>query len=439
MLTLLGGGERFCDGVSRRGFLQVGALGFCGLTLADLLRADATAGSAGARKSIINIYLPGGPSHMDTFDLKPQAPAEFRGEFQPIDTNVPGVQICEHMPRLAGMADKLAIVRSISNFSEEHSSYQSDSGWSDRSLQSVGGRPSLGSVVCKLQGEDNPSAPAFVQLSGNAKPGFLGPVYQPYRPDGPGRSNLSLNGQMNVSRLDDRTRLLNDLDRIRRRMDGSGTMDAIDSFNQRAVGVITSSRLAEAFDLEREDPRLKERYGLGDDGSRGRRRGRGRGNQSFLLARRLIEAGVRSVYLSWGGWDTHGDNFNQLRRQLPSLDIGLAAMIEDLDARGLLQETLIMVSGEFGRTPRVNGGAGRDHWPRVGFVLLAGGGMRTGQVIGASNRLGEYPQDRPVNFQEIFATLYHLLGIDPAATTLRDTNGRPQYLVDVREPMRELL
>jgi uncharacterized protein (DUF1501 family) len=219
-------------------------------------------------------------------------------------------------------------------------------------------------------------------------------------------------------------------------------MDALDSFNQRAVGVITSSALADAFDLTKEDPRLRERYGEDapreqGQGRRGRRRRQS--NDRFLQARRLIEAGVRCVSFSWGGWDTHGDNFNQLRRQLPELDEGLSALVEDLDNRGMLDDVMILMSGEFGRTPRVNGGAGRDHWPQVGCALVAGGGMRMGQAIGTTNRLGEFAQDRPVDLQEIFATLYHQLGIDPAATTLIDPNGRPQYLVDARRPMPELV
>jgi hypothetical protein len=451
MLTIQGRRERFCDGVSRRHFLKIGASGIGGLGLADLLRLEARAGTSqglageaahGTRqRSIINIYLPGGPSHMDLFDIKTGAPAEFRGEFGPIATNVPGIEICEHLPRLARLMDKLVVIRSVADMANEHASSQSDSGWSEQSLRSIGGRPSLGSVISKLQGASNPSAPAFVQLSGRGQPGFLGALYGPYRPDGPGLSNLRINGSITLERLDDRNQLLADLDRVRRDIDRSGAMDALDTFNQRAVGVITSSALADAFDLTKEDPRLRERYGDDAPPEQGRRRGR-RGRQSnarFLQARRLIEAGVRCVSFSWGGWDTHGDNFNQLRQQLPELDEGLSALVEDLDNRGLLDDVMILMSGEFGRTPRVNGGAGRDHWPQVGCALVAGGGMRMGQAIGTTNRLGEFAQDRPVHLQEIFATLYHQLGIDPAGTTLIDPNGRPQYLVDIREPMPELV
>jgi hypothetical protein len=435
MLSIFGAARRFCDGVPRREFLRIGAMGIGGLGLADLLRKDAAAaGRMGRARSIINIYLPGGPSHLDTFDLKPDAPAEIRGDFSPIDTNVPGIRICEHLPRLAAIMDKLVVVRSVAELVDEHSAHQSDSGWPSQSLRTIGGRPALGAVVSKLQGPRHNTAPPFVQLTyDQQEAGFLGPVYQPYLPDGPGIANLSIADGQTLDRLGDRTQLLAGLDRCRRDLDTGRMMEALDAFNQRAVGVITSSKLAQAFDTTREDPRLVERYGHppGHENYQG--------NERFLLARRLIEAGVRCISLWWGGWDTHGENFVYLRRQLPELDLGLSALVEDLDRRGLLEETLILVSGEFGRTPRINSGAGRDHWPYVASVLMAGGGLRTGQAVGTSNRLGEVPLDRPVPMQEIFATLYHQLGIDPEATTLVDPNGRPQYLVDHRQPMPELV
>ncbi|MGE0607367.1 MAG: DUF1501 domain-containing protein [Pirellulales bacterium] len=432
MLTISGSHQRFCDGLSRRQFMQVGALGIGGLTLADMLRADEQAGGHAKRRSIINICLPGGPSHMDTFDLKPQAPAEFRGLFQPIATNVYGVEICEHLPGMAKNMDKLAIIRSISDFANEHDHSQSDSGWSVTSLRSMGGRPSLGSVVSRLHGSGNSSAPPFVQLAGTSRPGFLGPVYQPYRPDGPGRANLSLPSGLTQDRLENRNDLLGGLDKLRRELDLSGAMNAMDSFNRRAVDVITSSALARAFDVTKEDPRIRERYGLREQTRHG-------DNGNFLLARRLIEEGVRCVSMHWGGWDTHGNNFGHLQTQLPELDRGVSALLEDLDSRGMLESTMILISGEFGRTPRVNGGAGRDHWNQAGFVVVGGGGLRTGQAIGSTNRLGEQPVDRPVHLQEVFAAIYRQLGIDPAGTTLIDPNGRPQYLVDFREPLSELV
>jgi hypothetical protein len=433
MLTFCGSKARYCDGVSRRGFLRIGAAGFGGLTLAGLLRADEAheRNPSIARKSIINIFLSGGPSQLDTFDLKPEAPKEIRGEFQPIDTNVPGIRICELMPRLASMMDRFAILRSLTGLFEEHSPHQTETGWSEQSLRSSGGRPSLGSVVAKLHGANNGSAPTFVDLTGHTQAGFLGSVYGAFRPDGEGRRNLSLVSGVTVGRLDDRQRLLAGLDRLRRESDASGSMQAMDSFAQRAVSVITSGEVARALDLNGEDPRLRERYvGAGKSPHRE--------NDRLLLARRLITAGVRCVSLSWGSWDTHGDNFPHLKRQLPPMDYGLATLIEDLAAHGLLEDTIVIVWGEFGRTPRVNPTAGRDHWPRAMSVLVAGGGLKTGQTIGETNRLSEQPKDRPIHIQEVFSTLYQHMGIDPRYTTLVDHNGRPQYLVEHPVAVREL-
>jgi len=430
-ISLSDRGRRFCDGFSRRQFLHVGAVGFCGLTAADLLRADSTAAAnpGYTKKSIINVYLAGGPSHMDTFDPKPEAPKEFRGEFKALDTRVPGIQIAEHLPGLADRMDRLAIVRSLTGLVDEHTSSQTESGWSINNLASAGGRPSLGSVVAKVHGANNGSAPTFVDLTGVSRPGFLGSVYGAFRPDGEGRANLTLQN-VTVSRLDDRQKLLSGLDRLRRDADASGSMQAMDAFTQRAVDVITSGQLAKALDLNREDPRTRARYAPNNEM---------RENDRFLTARRLIEAGVRCVSFSWGSWDTHGNNFGHLRMQLPKLDIGLSSLMDDLAARGMQNDVIIAVWGEFGRTPRVNGTAGRDHWPRAASVLLSGGGLQMGQVIGSTNRLGEEAKDRPVHLQEVFTTLYQHLGIDGRYTTLVDNNGRPQYLVERSTPIRELL
>ena len=436
MLTLFGARQSsFCDRVSRRSFLQIGGLAMGGLTLPGLLRAESRTGSRATGKSIINIYLPGGPPHIDMFDLKPKAPREFRGEFQPIATNVDGMEICELMPRLAQRADKFSVVRSITGLRDEHAPQQSDSGWSEQSLRTMGGRPGIGSVMSKLWGpsQDTPkgAAPTFVDLTGWTKVGFVGQINAGFRPDGEGRGNLSLHGSLNMPRLGDRHALLSSFDRLRREVDGRGMMTAMDSFHERAMGIVTSGELAKALDLRNEDPRARDRYVLN-----GPMRGE---NERFILARRLIEAGTRCVAFSWGGWDTHGDNFNQMRRQLPPLDQCLAALIDDLDAHGLLDSTIIMMSGEFGRTPRVNTGVGRDHWPRASFVFLAGGGLRHGQMIGATTRNGEEPLERPVHIQHVFYTLYHQLGIDADAVTIADPNGRPQYLVEERKLIGELV
>ncbi len=435
MLTFLGQRQRFCDQVSRRDFLRIGGLAMGGLTLPKLLQAEQAAGGRATGKSIINIYLPGGPTHMDTFDMKPKAAKEFRGELMPVATSVPGMEICELMPKLAGMGDKFSVVRSITGLRDEHAPQQSDSGWSESSLRTMGGRPGIGSVMSKLWGPSQTTphgtAPTFVDLTGWTKTGFVGQVNAGFRPDGEGRQNLKLNSQVNLDRLDDRKGLLTGLDRLRRDVDSHGMLSAVDSFTERAVGIVTSGELAKSLDLRNEDPRLLARYGVGKD--------QGFGNERFVLARRLVQAGVRCVSLSVGGWDTHGDNFNQMRRQLPSLDQALTGLIEDLDAHGLLDQTIIMMSGEFGRTPRVNGGAGRDHWSRASFFFLAGGGLRHGQMIGATNRNGEEPIERPVHIQNVFHTVYHQLGIDANFVTLTDPNGRPQYLVDDRKLITELI
>ena len=434
MLELQGHSQgQFCDGVQRRQFLKIGGLALGGLTMVDLLRAEAQAGTYNSTKSIINIYLGGGPTHMDTFDLKPNAPKEYRGEFNPIATNAPGVEICELMPELATVADKYTIVRSITDFKNEHNAKQSESGWSQRDLMPMGGRPGIGAVMSKLMGPAQETAhgiaPTCVDLTGWTKPGFLGQTHDAYRPDGTGRGNLMLNRSVTVSRLDDRKNLLSSLDTLNRQADKSGMMDALDSFNQRAVGIITSGELYRSLETSNEDPRLLDRYGVTER----------RDMDRFLIARRLVTAGVRNVSFSWGGWDTHGNNFDTMRKQLPALSKGLTALIQDLDAHGRLEDTVILMSGEFGRTPRINGGAGRDHWPAANFFFVAGGGLQHGQVIGATNRLGERPQDRPVHLQNVFATLYHWLGIDPTVAHLEDPNGRPQYLVDHRQIIQEMV
>lgn len=426
--------HKTCDGVARRDFLKAGSLGLAGLNLASFLRmSEGGELRQGKATSAIFINLAGGPSHMDTFDLKPNAPVEFRGEFRPIATNVPGFEFCEHMPILATMADRITAVRSIVGMNDEHTNVQSDTGWPQRSLDSIGGRPSVGAVMSRLFGPaqvtPEGNAPTFVDLTGGTNPGFLGQVHAGYRPDGEGRQNLTLNSRVSRSRLDDRRSLLTSFDRMRRDVDNSGMMNALDSFSERAVGIITSGQIARALDIQNEDPRRVARYGINER----------RENERFLLARRLISAGSRCVSFSWGGWDTHERNFITLKTQLPALDIAMSALIEDLDAHGQLENTIILMSGEFGRTPRVNGNAGRDHWSRAAFMFMAGGGMRHGRFIGSTNRLGEYATDRPVHLQHVFTTVYKQLGIDPAAITLTDPNGRPQYLVENREVISELV
>ena len=446
MLSICGRPKRLCDGLSRRELLTIGALGFGGLALPELLRAEARQGLGRSQKSVIMIYLCGAPPHQDMYDLKMQAPAEIRGEFQPIETSVPGIEICEHLPRLAKIMDKLVPIRSVYGSPDgNHDSFICYTGRSVRQ-QPPGGWPSVGSTLSKLLGPVTPAIPPFVGLSPNAghppygspgHPGFLGPAHGAFRPNGEGQSDLKLNG-ITVERLGDRKQLLSQVDRLRRDLDASGKMGALDAFTEQALGVLTSSKLADALDVSREDPRVRERYGKGDERNYGD--GAPRNQEHFLIARRLVEAGARCVTLNFGRWDFHSQNFSEFKNTHgPQFDQGLSALVEDLYERGLDKDVSVVAWGEFGRTPIINKDAGRDHWPQVGGALLAGGGLRTGQVIGATDRLGGTPVERPVHFGEVLATLYRQLGLDPNAVTLRDLAGRPQYLVDHYEPMPELI
>ncbi len=432
MLTITGKAQQFCDGVSRRNFLKIGALGMGGMALPELLRAEAQAHLGKSQKSIIMVYLPGGPSHQDMYDLKMDAPSEIRGSFVPIKTKVPGIQICEHMPRLAAMMDKFAVIRSLVGQVDDHSSYHCMTGRSRSGQQPPGGWPSLGAVVSKLQGSAQLGVPPLVGVSGkDAMPGFLGAAHGPFIPSGPGTSDMVLNG-VTTDRLDDRKGLLAEFDKFRRDADRSGLMEGLDAFNRQAFEVMTSSRLVKALDVKQEPAQYAERYKVsGRDGGTMR---------EFLMARRLVEAGVRCVTLNFGGWDTHSGNFTTLKKQLPQLDVGVTALMQDLHDRGMDKDVSLVVWGEFGRTPRVNMTAGRDHWSRVMSALLAGGGMKMGQVIGATDRTGGEALERPVHIGEVFSTLYKNLGIDTHTVTLNDLAGRPQYLVDPRHsPIRELV
>ncbi|MCZ6792897.1 MAG: DUF1501 domain-containing protein [Planctomycetota bacterium] len=446
MLRILGerAGERFCDGVSRRSFLEIGGLALGGLTLPDLLRAESRAGIRSSHRAIIMIFLPGGPPHQDMFDLKPEAPREIRGEYRPIPTSVPGIQICELFPRLARRMERLVIIRSIVGATGSHYAFQCMTGRSDRN-QPPGGWPSIGSSISKVCGPVRRSVPPFVGLAppmgemrwaDSGQPGFLGPAHAPFKPQGAGREDMVLRG-ISLDRLDDRQGLLESFDRFRRETDTSGLMEGMDAFNRQAFGVLTSSRLAAALDIGREDPKVRDRYGRGT--AKNVADGGPKLLDQFLLARRLVEAGVRVVTLAFSRWDWHGGNFRRGRQDMPMLDQGVSALIDDLRQRGLERDVSVIVWGEFGRTPKINKNAGRDHWPKVNCALLAGGGLRTGQVIGATNRYAEEVTERPVRFGEVHATLYHSLGIDVNEVKVRDLNGRPRYLVDGDQPLAELV
>jgi hypothetical protein len=452
MLTIRGPETgRLCDGVSRRDFLQIGSLAVGGLSLPQLLRAESAAGRRSSNKSVIMVFLSGGPPHQDLVDLKPQAPAEVRGEFDPIATNVPGIEICELLPRLAKRTDKLAIIRSMVGSDGRHAAFQCHTGQRS-SPQPAGGWPALGSVVAKLKGAADPAVPPFVSLvpkmkgagwSDPGRPGFLGVGCSPFRTEGDGLADMVLN-DVTADRFDDRRSLLTGFDNFRRDADAAGLMSGLDEFQQQAFGILTSSKLAEALDLSREDRRTRDRYGYGSLEPAGYGDAGPLWNPYFLTARRLIEAGARVVSLAYGRWDwhgkPHGTTFENSRHHMPMLDQALSALLDDLHDRGLDRDTTVVVWGEFGRTPTINPNGGRDHWPNVSCAMLAGGGLRTGRVIGATDRMAGEATDRPVRFAEVFATLYHNLGIDVKTATLSDLHGRPQYLVEGHaEPLRELV
>lgn len=459
--------------IRRRSFLEVGTLGFAGLTLPQLLRAESAAGVRSSQKAIINLHLDGGPPHQDMIDLKTDAPIEIRGELRPIDTVLPGLQVCELLPRLASIADRFAFIRSLTASAGAHDAFQCQSGFPAKDLEQIGGRPALGCVATKLLGRSTDAAPAFVDLMqgrplvrNSARPGFLGPSQQPFRPDlsqmfvreleegmkgelerrgGVQTISYELNRELNVGRIDDRLQLLARLDRVRRSVDAHGMMEAMDDFSQQAVNILTSGRLAKALDLTNEDPQTLARYTVEQTAATPVNPVSGNSTsdrydalRKFLLARKLIEAGVRCVSLSISDFDTHRDNFSRLRYLLPLVDAGLHALTTDLEERGMLDDVTIVVWGEFGRTPKINTSGGRDHWPGAGLCLLAGGGMRIGQIIGATDRYGAKVTERPVTYPDVFATLYRNLGIDAERTMLTDPGGRPQMLTADGRALSEL-
>lgn len=442
MLKLLGPRHRYCDGISRRSFLRIGSLAAGGLTLPSLLRAEQHAAEPPAHKSVIMVYLAGGLSHQDTFDLKPDAPDGIRGEFQPIDSNVPGIQVGELLPKMARVMDRVAVLRSIVGLRDEHTSFQNLTGYPmDVALRDE--RPNFGCVVGNVQGATDPLTPPFVDLFPTmqhrpynaAGPGYLGRSFGQVKADGEDLANMKLRF-IEASRLSDRRRLLESFDRFRREVDSIDVAGA-DASYQRAFDVLTSSKLVDALDLDREEQAVRERYGRGSKKHLGD--GAPMWNEQLLMARRLVEAGVRCVTVAYGFWDTHGNNFGHLRKHLPLFDQGISALIEDVYARGLDRDVTIVVWGEFGRTPKINKDAGRDHWPRVSGALLSGGGMRTGQIIGSTDKLAAEAVARPIHYQDVLATIYDRLGIDPH-TFVRDRSARPVgILPDTARTIAEVL
>jgi hypothetical protein len=432
---------------SRRSFLSVGALSLGGLSLADLLRLEASGadGDTSPQKSVIFVYLPGGPSHIDLYDMKPEAPVEIRGEFKPIKTNVPGIDICELMPLQARIADRFSIVRGFQT-TGSHDSRMLTTGFKPGVY-----RPAFGSVVSKMSPGPGGGLPPYVTLVQESNlpfgqdPAYLGPAHAPFALRGGGVADLSPPKGLSLDRLDDREGLLHGFDSLRRELDARQP-DQVDAFTARALDLVRSPRVRQAFDLSQEPEKVRLAYGKSP------------GTQQFLLARRLVEAGARVVTLCGGwvnngegdspsdlsNWDTHENNFGRLRVQTPHFDRAIYALLTDLGQRGLDKDVVVVAAGEMGRAPRIgkstgasNSANGRDHW-ETGFALLAGGGITTGQVVGESDRHGERSKGKPFTPQNLLATLYRLLGIDPAAT-LPDHTGRPQFLLDDRDPINELL
>ncbi|MFO0902063.1 MAG: DUF1501 domain-containing protein [Pirellulales bacterium] len=440
MIDLMGSGDRQCDGVTRRSFVRIGALGIGGLTLPNFLRMKAQGAANGAsRKSVILIWQAGGPSHLDMYDLKPDAPAEVRGEFRPIATNVPGIDIGEHLPLQSQIMDKLAIVRSGCHTNAGHGmgSQWMLTGWQPTIEVNDNIFPCMGSVVARMKGANDPGLPAYVNLPrplGLGKAAYLGASYNPFSPDSDPNSdgfqvrNLKLASRVDLARLDRRENLLKQLDGLRRDVDAKGDIVGIDAFYRDALEMVTNDKAQKAFQIQAEDAKLRDRYGRNDLG------------QSCLLARRLVEAGVTFVAVqAGGGWDTHGDNFKQLKDNLlPKYDRAVAALVGDLYERGLQNDVLVMAMGEFGRTPRINGGAGRDHWPQAMSVLYAGGGLRMGQVVGATNDKAEYPTTKPATPGCLLSTMYHVLGVN-YKHVFYDQANRPLPILNEGQPIADLI
>jgi len=420
MLTLNASLERLCGGITRRSCLKIGAVG-AGLSLADMLRLQSQ-GSPGLvkrpHKSVIMICLFGGPPHQDMYDLKPDAPADFRGEFKPIPTNVNGVQISELFPLQAKMWDKLAVIRSVVAGQSDHRDQETHTGF-------LKGRPSFGSVISKIQGMSPDGIPPFVNLrfpSSGLEPSYLGMSHRPFSP-GQALANLTLHQQTPPARVSDRRSLLGEFDKARRDVDASTSMAALDQFQARAFDIVLAGNVRKALDLNSEDPKTRERY---------------KGIEKVLLARKLVEAGVGAVTLDIGNWDTHFDNFKYLREWLPKVDRAVSNLIQDLHERGLSDDVVTIMWGEFGRTPKINNRGGRDHWDPVMSVLMAGGGLKMGQAIGSTTSRAEIPKDRPIRVPQVLSTMYHAIGIDPAKT-FNDGSGRPLAILEEREPIRELI
>lgn len=453
---------RAAERTSRRGFLQAGALSIAGLSLADLLRSEAQAATwdpaaphnanSKQKNNIILLWMRGGPSHIDMWDPKPDAPAEFRGEFGTMNSKVPGIQLTDMLPKTAAVMDKWSIVRSLNHGDAGHSTGDqicfTAYGPGPNPDENI--HPSCGSVVSEQLSKLNPTLPAYVMIPRmlpGAGSAYLGPAHKPFETgadpavEGPFKvQNFVPAEGLTINRLDSRRRLLAGLDKIRGQMDERGYMDALDRFGQKAWDLVSSPAAAQAFDLDREPRALRERYGFQPafDPGASNRCGAPAWSQRILLARRLVEAGVRLVTVDLRWWDTHVQGFDSLRRGfLPRWDQAYAALIQDLQERGLLETTLVVAWGEFGRTPRVNNDAGRDHYPIVFSAALAGGKVQGGRVVGSSDSKGAFPKDNPKSPQDVLATIYDHLGVDTQKQYLNPA-GRPISVLPHGTPITEL-
>ncbi|MFO0848595.1 MAG: DUF1501 domain-containing protein [Gemmataceae bacterium] len=455
MLRLdLGTSGRYCDGGDRRSFLQVGAAGLAALGLPDLLRAKATAPAARRDTAVILIWLDGGPSHLDMYDMKPDAPAEYRGIWKPVRTKVPGFDITELFPKQAQVTDKFSVVRSLHHGTGDH--FAGGHRMLTTKEMGVSGAntdqrfPGIGSIVSKELGPRKPGMPAYVAAPHAASIGlapgyfgghFLGRQYDPFIAGDPSPPNyqvpnLNPAAGLTVDRLDDRRTLLARFDKTRATLDRHPAADTMDRFTRAAFDFVTGPAARAAFDLSKEDPKLRDRYGRDGWG------------QSTLLARRLVEAGSTFVNVHLGGWDHHWDLKKGYENYLPKVDAAVSTLFTDLADRGLLDTTLVVLCGEFSRTPKMNDGGnggpagsmgtpGRDHWGQAMFCLFGGGGVKGGRVVGSTDRRGERPSTRPVTPSNVHATIYRVLGIDPKLHLMEPT-GRPAIVLDDPEPIAEL-
>jgi hypothetical protein len=444
---ILGGKSRNCNGVTRRDVLRVGALTAGGATLAGAFQAraaDVASGKPSNHKSVICFWLDGGPTHMETFDPKPEAPAEYKGPFEAIDTNVPGTQINEFFKKTAQVMDKVSIIRSVHHNNADHyaaSHWMWTGYYGSNAARLEPMYPSIGAIISKTHGANRFGMPAFVSIpyakTIGLKPGyqssaFLGAAYNPFDTGGdPNRTNfkvqnVSLPKEVTSGRVMNRKSLLAGLDRLRREADNTGLMEGIDEFNRQAFEMVTGREASKAFDINIEDPRLRDQYGRNSVG------------QGALLARRLVEAGVTFVTVHSSGWDNHGNIKGAMNGHGPRMDAAISSLVSDLDQRGMLDEVMILVMGEFGRTPRINEHAGRDHWGNVMSVMLGGGGLKGGLVVGASDEKGTRPVKRAVKPAHVLHTIYRQLGIDTHTAHI-DRSGRPIPILGEGEPIRELV